>query len=178
MNSNSFHYSGFYTIVVTEAVKNINETVSSILNSCWSFHMVNVNVLIYNNWRSETIVYTFFPYSSTVCNEMIPIIYDRYNSFNKNEIKKEIFPNKLVNFYRCPVTVTIYQVKPCIVMENRNGEEIMAGIEGDIIRVLGQTLNFTLVILEYNNSKKHLAVRISSSYILAINFQKKKKTIF
>lgn len=160
MNSNVFHYSGFYTIVITETVKDIDEIVSSILNHCWSFHIVNVNILIYNGLRSETAVYTFFPYTETVCNKMIPELYDRYSLTEKRDIKNEVFADKLKNFHRCPVNIAIYAVPPCIVMKKELGKDYMYGIEGHILRVLAESLNFTLVIPDFNDSNKHYAVKI------------------
>lgn len=165
LNSRIFHFAGYYTVVVTETVENIHETVNSILSSCWSFRIVNVNILVYNTKRSETTVYTFFPYSSNLklCNQVVPIVYDRFKlSDDRKKDRKDIFPDKVTNFHKCPVTVTLSEIPTCIMRKNISGKIYLDQMEGYMLTALSESLNFTIRIHEFNGSKIQLAVCIST----------------
>lgn len=158
LNHRWFDFAGFYTIVVTETVSDHRSFVLPVLTSCWSFHIVNVNVLLYDSLRSETIAYTYFPYSASACNEVIPVAHETHT---------DIFPDKAENFHRCPVFVTLYKDLPCIESEDGSEPDRLSGIEGAILRGLSQSLNFTLSICEHSERNILLAVRNSRGGDLA-----------
>lgn len=146
MAEDKFDYTGFYTIVLTQNSNDMYDTVSKILTDCWMKYIVNVNVIIAIPIYSRTIVYTYFPFTKFHCGIVQPVI---VNIFENNTFlyDVEIFPNKMKNFYKCPITVALFESPPFMILKSfDNGTIFTDGFDGIIFRVLSQRLNFTPVI--------------------------------
>lgn len=145
INTTTFDYSGFYTIVFTQHCnKNI---VEKIFLDCWSLHIANAIVLIPTLDHTKIHLYTYFPYRPHNCEVIEPVIFDIYfenGSFSRNA---PIFPNKFRNFFKCPLMISTYTFSPFISVKSiSTGLFHLDGIEGRMLVTLAQRLNFTPVI--------------------------------
>lgn len=147
-----FDHSGFYTIVLTEHVKEPYELIQNIFADLWSLHIINVNVLSFESIESGTSVFTFFPYSERYCDEVRPVLWD-YFTDEQFTLNKEIFATKLDNFHGCPITLATYNVPPYVILTKfANGTTYANGIEGSLFTALSQKLNFRKTIIALNGT--------------------------
>lgn len=151
LSTEYFDYSGYYTIVLTGHVEktSAHQMIKSILTDLWSLHIINVNILSFENAESGASVFTFFPYSENHCDAVQPVLWDYYidGHFTQN---KDIFATKLDNFYGCPITLVTYNVPPYVILQqlpNGTTSPNMDGIEGILFLVLSHKLNFRTVLL-------------------------------
>lgn len=142
MSTVTHDYAGFYTIILTE-LSPIQETIiDRILHDCWSLQIVNVNILTIMPADLDTVLFTYFPYTPYFCEEVRPLIVNRFkNGSFLNGL--QIFPEKLNNFFRCPLSVVTYPFEPYTILD-KDGE--FWGVEGIIFNVLSERLNFTPVV--------------------------------
>ncbi|XP_055325489.1 uncharacterized protein LOC129579433 [Sitodiplosis mosellana] len=153
---NDFRY---YTIVLTKYIVNYSEIVRRMLNDFWSLNIANVVVLTPGKDYKKVFLYTFFPYTPEHCEIVKPIVLDHFeNGSFVNERSVPIFPEKFNNFHKCPLSVSTYNFTPFVfLMPQPNGSYYLDGIEGTIIRVLSQQLNFTVnVLLSRTNILKNI----------------------
>lgn len=142
MSMTSYIYTGYFTIILTTVSDYQYSVVEKILQDCWQMHMVNVNVLT-AMWANSTVLYTYYPYTEHNCGRVEPNILNYFinGSFIYN---LDLFPEKLNNFYKCPVSMVTYPFEPYTILANDN--KTLSGIEGTIFNVLSARLNFTPVI--------------------------------
>lgn len=145
-----FNKAGFYTIVLTERVEQPHEMIKSIFTDLWSRHVINANVLSFEDFGSGSSVYTFFPFSENHCDEIWPVLWDYFadGHFTRN---KEIFATKLDNFHGCPITMGTYNLPPYMILTRHPNGTVSPrtdGIEGVLFQVLSQTMNFRPVVIE------------------------------
>lgn len=91
-------------------------------------------------------MYTFFPYSAEQCEAFVPIVYDYFENgtFTQN---LPIFPDKFANLFRCPIKVATYNFPPFMMLTERSNDTYIDGIEGVVLRVISQRLNFTTIVV-------------------------------
>lgn len=143
MNTNAFDYTGFYTIALTEYNDDCLKTIAKILEDCWTMYITNANVLAPSEDYQTIYLFTYFPFTQEYCERVEPIVYDYFenNTFIFNET---VFPAKLTNFFKCPLKISTYNFPPFVILTPQpNGTFYINGIEGTVLRVLSQKLNFT-----------------------------------
>lgn len=147
MTVNTYDYSGYYTIVLTEYNDDHFETVTKILEDCWSLYIANANVLAPTEDCETIHLYTFFPYTPEHCESVEPLVHDRFEN-GTFAYNASIFPEKMDNLFQCPLMISTYNFPPLVILEPRSNESFyIDGIEGTALRVISQRLNFTPVIL-------------------------------
>jgi hypothetical protein len=106
---------------------------------------VNVNIL----WMppendNEVLMWTYWPYSNSYCGKAVPLKHDHYQ--NGDWIRKiDFFPNKMTNFYGCVLHAATFINPPfMIIKEYSNGQVGVDGIDGIMLRVLAQKMNFNV----------------------------------
>lgn len=166
MTTETYDFIGFYTIVLTEYIINVREIVQNILDDCWSLYIANVIVLAPTQDYKQVLSHTFFPYTPEYCECVQPIVVDRFENgkFTRGH-SVPLFPDKFRNFHQCPLTLSSYNFTPfIIIIPQPNGTYYIDGIEGTIIRVISQRLNFTVnflasrtnILKNITNSSNHL----------------------
>lgn len=148
-----FDLSGYYTIVLTERVKEPYKLSRIIFADLWSAHIINVNIISFENFTSSS-VFTFFPYTADHCNNARPVLWDYFidGHFTKN---KPIFASKFANFHGCPLTLATYNVPPYVMLNrfpNGTASTELDGIEGLLYRTLSKKMNFQTVIFPDNRN--------------------------
>uniref|UniRef100_A0A3F2ZDG0 Putative ionotropic receptor ligand binding domain-containing protein n=1 Tax=Lutzomyia longipalpis TaxID=7200 RepID=A0A3F2ZDG0_LUTLO len=149
--TDAFDYRGFYTVVLTSLHQNYTELVRRILQDCWDFYIINVNVITYDPSDSEkAFMYTYFPYTPDHCGKVKPIIYEIFSKefFRK---KNEIFPDKVGNFYGCNLTIGTFDFPPYMMIHHLENGTLFSGFEGVVTRVLGKRLHFSLTLKTCND---------------------------
>lgn len=174
-----FDHAGYYTIVLTECVEEPHELIKTIFTDLWSLHIINVNILSFQNIESGSSVFTFFPYSENDCDDVRPVLWD-YFADNHFTMNTQIFATKLDNFYGCPIMLGTYDLPPYMILTrlpNGTVSPYIDGIEGTLFRVLSEKMNFRPVIIEilgkYLDARQYfdmVRVRFSSSTKMILFF--------
>lgn len=133
--------------MLTEYTDDCEETIQQICDDAWSLYMVNVIILTPTADYETILMYTFYPYTAEQCEGVKPIVYDTFENGSFISPDKPIFPNKFENFFRCPLKIATYQFPPLMMLTERSNDTYIDGIEGVIIRVMSQRLNFTTIVV-------------------------------
>lgn len=146
MTIDTYEYSGFFTIVLTEYFDDQTEIIEKILRDCWSLYIANAIVLTPTEDYQTILLYTYFPYTATHCGSVEPIVHDYFEN-GTFALNASIFPNKMENLFECPLIVSTYNFPPLVILkEQSNGTFYIDGIEGTVLRVIANRLNFTPVV--------------------------------
>ncbi|XP_059619127.1 uncharacterized protein LOC132263400 [Phlebotomus argentipes] len=141
----AFDFRGFFTIVLTSVERNYTHLVTRILKDCWDLHVVNVNVVTYDPYKTDrAFLHTYFPYKPEKCGQVKSVI---SGVFHEDHFinKITIFPDKFSDFYGCPLTIGTFNFPPYMMITSMDNESYyFSGVEGIVARVLAQRLNFTL----------------------------------
>lgn len=108
--------------------------------------MANIVVLTPTEDYEIILMYTFYPYTPEHCERVKPIVYDQF----ENEtfvLNAAIFPEKFGNLYRCPLKIATYNFPPFVMLTERSNDTYIDGIEGVVLRVISQRLNFTTIVI-------------------------------
>lgn len=171
-----FEFQGYYLVVVTQySVKNpIYDTMDKIFAALWKKKIVNANVIFMPQGNpNDALVFTYYPYSYYYCEDVIPI---HLNHYKDNQWLHEIdyFPKKLTNFHGCKIRVATFNSPPfMMVSQDQNGSYKVEGVEGTLLRVLAQKLNFTLHIISPKNQWGYISK--NKTYSGSIKLVVKKK---
>lgn len=151
INDRMFDYHGFYTVLLTRngGDEDQHEQVRRILSDLWSLYIASANVLAIGEDKSTAQLYTFFPFGPDYCEQVIPVVQDRFvnNSFTMSTMTN-LFPDKFRNFYDCPIRVATYDFEPYMILQTMpNGSYRTHGIDGIIFRVICQRLNIRPIVV-------------------------------
>lgn len=121
--------------------------------------MINVIAVYLDRSSSKVNVYTFFPFTQSYCERVEPVLWmSHFNNTITYMNGTEIFPNKLKNFYNCPIKVATCTVAPYMMLRKlKNDSYVTGGIEGIMFRVIAQRLNFRPIII-VNSSENHESI--------------------
>lgn len=145
MNPEEFHYPGYYLIVLTKFKKNFGDDVSSILSDCWSQNIINVNILLHpDEMNNEAQMLTYNPFQSNSCGKsryyLLNIYKDKSFAWDNG-----YYPDKDQNMHKCPVKVAVFETPPYMLLyELGDGTYYPDGVDGIVLRLLSQRMNFTI----------------------------------
>ncbi|XP_055842652.1 uncharacterized protein LOC129909603 [Episyrphus balteatus] len=157
----TFHERHFYFLIfLTKYIFNFDESIKQIFTLCYQFHVIDV-VIIVKHPTDGVCLYTYILYSKHACRTVQPILYLKLNK--KLENLKTIFPEKLNNFFGCPLIVSGRKLGPFLdlVGDKTNPQPVgswenLSGVEGLLIRELSSTLNFKLELLPFPESRSYI----------------------
>lgn len=150
INLEHWEYSGRIVVAITKHQQNIYECMTKIFEAFWSKKIVNVVVIFSPHANTfEVMLYTYYPFSAFYCERALPVLLNHYRG--KDFLSPiNFFPEKLGNFYGCPVSVVTFKNPPFMMFEvDENGLVNVDGIDGTVLRVLAQQLNFNVNIFDY-----------------------------
>lgn len=155
MTTDTFDYTGYYTIVLTE--HNDDYQITKIFEDFWSIYITNTNVLVPTDDYKTVLLYTYFPYTAVHCEKVVAVVQDYFENHNFTR-NAPIFPDKMSNMHKCPVRVAMYHFEPFTMLKRQpNASYFIDGIEGIVFRVISQRLNFTpIVILSRTNILRNI----------------------
>lgn len=89
---------------------------------------------------------TFYPFSSDGCSNFKPVSINKFSSGNHSWLyNQKVFPQKMKNFYKCPIKVSTYEYPPNVMIEKlKNQSFVFKGYEIEILNGLADILNFNL----------------------------------
>lgn len=161
-NLSFFDIKGFYIVVFT--IKDVNE--SLIFKTIWQKSIYNVNILKASDESVE--LSTFFPFQPNNCQSTQPVVINTF--INNRWTNRDFFPSKLKNFHKCPVKVGAQGlVSRFIRVQHTNGSVDYIGIDVEIMKLLGEALNFQPVVNFSMKSNDWGAVYENGSSIGVIN---------
>jgi hypothetical protein len=138
---------GFFLLVILFEDEAMFEKVFNIL---WEKKVTNVVIV-----SSNGAVFTYFPYQPHKnCNRVLTTKIDDLRLNETHEVS-DIFPPKLDDFFGCEITVSTFANPPYMsINEFANGSSWFDGIDGTILRVLSQRLNFTVKVRYPDDGEK------------------------
>lgn len=142
-------------MVLTNAVSALSPALlfnmtTEILHLCWSEYLVNAIVV----WppiewhRNEQVIpiYTYFPYDSMHCERVQPVLWN-YVQNGRFGYERNLFPSKLNQMYKCPVSFAIIDFYPYTIgTKFANGSIAYDGIDITVSQALASQLNFTRIV--------------------------------
>lgn len=145
----NFNHQGLYLIVISRVDYAIYKTMEGIFSDLWSEYIVNVNIV----WMpfendNEILMFTYFPYNEFYCGSVAPIIINQFIDKNWTLTGREIFPNKMKNLHGCVLNVATFNNPPFAIIskEHENKQLKIDGIDGMLLHVISQSMNFTFAL--------------------------------
>lgn len=147
-----FRFAEKVLLVITDSLANQQVVLTSIFTDCWSKSLLNINILFRHDSEMSLALATYLPFQNEYsCNFVKPIHMDVFNE-NKTHYTGDVtnlYPNKLANMYRCPMTVSVFSSDPFIILQNSYSSNLsVSGIDVQILKQLEQRLNFKLTFIE------------------------------
>lgn len=121
------------------------EKIERMFENLWANQIVNVNVL-YNTDEDSVRIETYYPFKTAKCAVNVRAIVDEFKDGRFLRNKKNLFKDKLLNLHRCPIRVaTSNNSVPYIFADKlENGSYALRGRDIEIVKTLGQYLNFVI----------------------------------
>lgn len=146
MDPEHFEYQGFYLIIITRYRDDLYEIMTKMFETLWEQFIINVNIL-WMPYENEALMYTYFPYTEFYCGKAIPILLNQFH-FGEWLVDTAYFPNKMTNFYGCPLRVATFTNAPFMIIQTHDdGRVEVDGIDGIMLRVLSQKMNFNVQLI-------------------------------
>uniref|UniRef100_A0A1I8PUX0 Putative ionotropic receptor ligand binding domain-containing protein n=1 Tax=Stomoxys calcitrans TaxID=35570 RepID=A0A1I8PUX0_STOCA len=149
----SRHYQrhGYFLLVYTGLQVERMNHVREIFHRLFYIYVINVNILMMIG--KHAYLYTYFPFSPNQCHASQPELYVSFSDIEGENftINKTLYPNKVRNMHRCPLTIVTWNLPPFIFVEKdkETGDLIsLFGIEGSMITLLAELMNFTIKVVE------------------------------
>lgn len=149
LSTDIFEYQGYYLIVLTTYTYEQYTIMTDIFKFLWNQYVINVNII----WKTaqnnnEAFMYTYFPFTNFYCGKSYPVQLNQYSFGRWLNNRSLIFPNKMLNLHECPLTAAIVQTGPFMKLINKaDGTFQLDGIDGTVLRVISELMNFTLRIV-------------------------------
>lgn len=111
-----------------------------------SFYMVNVMFLKTPSNGTDPLLFSYYPILPGKCNNNKPLQFNM-PTCTHGLCFKQLYPEKLKNFHKCPIVISTLEQPPFMYLTNGvNGTLEPSGADGDVIKVLSEILNGTLVV--------------------------------
>ena len=91
-------------------------------------------------------VYTYYPYTPMYCSKAFPV---QLNQMRNGEwvTNADYFPNKMTNLFGCPLRAATFSNPPFMIIRELNSYVEVDGIDGILLRVLAEKMNFNVQLL-------------------------------
>lgn len=149
IQTETFLLNAYYLFAFTKFTNDYNSTLEKSFAECWNNAMINVNFLIPTNNESTYLLTTYFPFTIS-CHSLerrdIALLTTRNSVLNMSFT--DIYPNKLINFNGCSITVATFPSEPFVIVKNKSDEKTsnieIEGIDQRLLNQIAVNLNFTL----------------------------------
>jgi hypothetical protein len=145
LTEDNFITDGLYIFVMEEVSDSEAEIFFAAL---WKKFIYNANILTRSS--NQVVLKTFLPFNANNCNDMRPIIINRFNLEDKVWEKfgnfENFFPKKFNNFYNCSLSAVTTEYAPAVMLKKRhsNGTYELRGSDIELVNGLKSVLNFYL----------------------------------
>lgn len=161
---NRFFNNGYFTVVLLdESLSTLQqlELSTRIFNAFWSDSVTNI--LLLTSDQQRTTFYTYYVYSAEACGRPQAIAYNYFwhdadsgdNNMTGFEFDRPLFPKKCNNLFNCTVNVATFEFPPFMILRGTGqGMAYFDGVEGIVLRVLSQRLNFTPILVSPEDNER------------------------
>ncbi|XP_059223293.1 uncharacterized protein LOC131997048 [Stomoxys calcitrans] len=127
-----------------------------IFSHFWQYYMLNVIVLVENPDTQVVDVYTYFPFHDAASCRHVHVKYiNAYGEAWRYPITKSLYPDKVGNLHKCPVTAAVWNTPPYLSFKRHpNGTIEIHYWEAELLYVLGDKFNFTVALIEPINNQQ------------------------
>nr|XP_036221380.1 uncharacterized protein LOC118681308 [Bactrocera oleae] len=148
----TYKRSGFFVLVYTGTESERLTTVKRIFIRFFELFVTNINVFLLMD--TTAFAYTYFPFTPSKCHSTKP---DLLLSFRNNRAKfkpkshQRFFPYKMRNLHGCELAIVTWHAPPFIILDQDPDSgriKSVEGIEGLLITILAQVMNFTIKIVD------------------------------
>lgn len=149
-----YHRNGFFILIYTGFEPERLVTIRNIFRRLFFLYVVNVNVMMMVG--KYAYVYTYYPFTARKCHSPQPELLLSFRGIESNPnfvLKKGLFGSKVANMHGCPLSVISWDYPPFIFVKKdpKTGAfRTIHGIEGSVISLLSQQMNFSIYIKEPN----------------------------
>lgn len=102
------------------------------------------------------LLYTYYPFTPNGCHKAQLHIINKKKSIL--DLKShELFPDKFHNFHNCTLMAALWNVPPYLTLPYKTKSKQMEGMEGVVLSVLAEVLNFRIdYVIPPNNEQRGL----------------------
>ncbi|CAG9810841.1 unnamed protein product [Chironomus riparius] len=152
-----FRFTGYYVIIFINPDSIHESEIQKIFENLWTKDITNAVVLCPENHDAH--IHTYFPFTRSYCEQVHQVLWNIYRtSVGLLYSDRQIFPDKLTNFYGCEFTVVTYENPPFMTEIVSVKNNIFPwGFDGILIWGLEKSLNFTTkrIYLHKKSWKNH-----------------------
>lgn len=132
--------SRLFLVFVEDKAENL--ILTELFESFSALAIFDVNVLLFNG--VNVVMTSFVPFQDNKCRNASPVIINVFNEASR-EWSGEIFPNKLKNFHRCPLSFSTLEYPPAVMRKTLdNGSLHYYGSDIEVVLGLSSAMNFTV----------------------------------
>jgi len=135
------NFASHQKVIVVMLGRKSRRLVDCLMNAMWTKFVLNVQVITESNQRA--LIYTYFPFRDDSCGQVNAVLWNIYRN-GSFLLDIEQFPRKTDNFFRCPLKVAIFNAPPYMILTNSSGKLQMTGVDGELLKVLAEKLNFSI----------------------------------
>ncbi|KAH8270696.1 hypothetical protein KR044_006650 [Drosophila immigrans] len=162
-SNGAFKRNGYYCIVYTGEEEARLDTIRLIFQRLFAIYVINVNVFLMerspdSKTTGQVQVYNYYPYRELRCQSSLPMHYASFQGGLGSQPQIHVpnrtlfFDDKLDNMHSCPLRIVTFQHRPFVIIErpaaNVGGPPRLHGIEGMLITLLAERMNFAIELIE------------------------------
>ncbi|XP_022128738.2 uncharacterized protein LOC111002808 [Pieris rapae] len=119
--------------------------ITELIQVAWKNEVAQI-IIVTTNRKKEINLYTFNPYTPGDCGNITPV-----------EVPVHVprfFIRKFLNFNKCPFTLSAHTSLPYIKVIKENDKIILSGFESDVINLIVERLNATLIVISNEEQER------------------------
>ena len=142
LKPNDFDFQGYFLIVlISDEI--YEDDMKRIFEDLWSKYIMNADIVVNDGPLAK--IFTYFPFTESHCEKVYPVLLDTFDHDAGFEWNAVLYPEKLKNLHKCPITVVTFNIPPFVKTWNKKQQlSKLAGIEALILHSLAREMNFTL----------------------------------
>ncbi|XP_045514971.1 uncharacterized protein LOC123708337 [Pieris brassicae] len=124
----------------------VNESrITNLIQVAWKNEVAQI-IIVTTNKKKDINLYTFIPYTPGDCGNITPV---------EVPINAPSFSiRKFINFNKCPLTLSAHTSMPYIKVIKENDKIILSGFESDVINLIVERLNASLVVISNEGQER------------------------
>uniref|UniRef100_A0A1I8Q106 Ionotropic glutamate receptor L-glutamate and glycine-binding domain-containing protein n=1 Tax=Stomoxys calcitrans TaxID=35570 RepID=A0A1I8Q106_STOCA len=146
-----YHHNGYFLLVYTGQEQDPMPFMKTVFESLYGIYITNVNIMLLED--QHPVLYTYFPFAPNKCHSPDPEYLTSFKgieSYANFTLNRKLFPIKVANMHGCNLTILTWEYLPYMKLEFNvaTGKLRLDGIEGSLITLLSERMNFSLTIKE------------------------------
>ncbi|XP_055842730.1 uncharacterized protein LOC129909681 [Episyrphus balteatus] len=165
-------FSEFYLVVYQPLTfDNLSQDLEGIFTYCWSYHIVNVSIMLMDSMGILRI-FTYFPFNKKKCFSTSIVEIDGLTF-------KEIFPSKSRNLHQCELIGAIWWNPPYVSWKKGSTNiDRFIGLEGQMLIEVARNMNFTIKVDTPKNDERRGLIFPNGTVTGAVKMLQEKQAHF